>query len=94
MYISKWTLNKMRQRNENVRNMTKEQLEMANKDIKRKLRADKRSWQNNLVKGSLSIKDKWAGIKFLKADFKPRVYARKNRHGDFVPLKDITEATA
>ena len=71
------TLLKIRQRNENKTHMTKEQLQAATKEIKKRVREDKRRWQRNLVRKEMTIKDKWAGIKLLKEDFKPRVYARK-----------------
>ena len=42
----------------------------------------------------MSSKDRWAGIGMLKEDYEAKVYARKDRHQQFVPLDERARATA
>ena len=63
---------KIRQRNETMLQMSNEDLLAINKEIKKRIRMDKRKRQKDLVKKNMTIKDRWAGIK--------NIFSRKCMH--------------
>ena len=42
----------------------------------------------------MSLKEKWCGIKLLKQDYKPMLYAKKDRFGNYTTLEGRAQATA
>jgi hypothetical protein len=58
------------------------------------LKGDKRHWKRQQVRQEMHSKDKWAGIKLLNTEFKPKLYAKRDKNGNFVPLGQRAQATA
>ena len=91
-YISRSTLTLIEYRKNRCFEMTEEERNNIDNQMKKAAKKDKRLWKLGLVQKTMSCKEKWAGIKVLKEDFKPKVYARKNLFGEYIQLGE--EATA
>ena len=63
------------------------------KIIRKSLREDKRKWEDEVTKKELGIKEQWQGLRYIGQPFKPKRYARKDRHGRLVNLDMRAEAT-
>ena len=93
-YIKRHTFDMIRALNCNRNHLTKEEQLEKRKEIKRLTRADKREWSLNRVRKVMTLKEKWRGIRMLKEDYKPKRYARRDRHGKYTNLDERGEATA
>ena len=61
--------------------------------IKKMLKGDKRHWKRQQVRQEMHSKEKWAGLKLLNTEFKPKLYAKRDKNGNFVP-QQRAQATA
>ena len=67
---------------------------MWNREIKRRTKIDKEKWLLGQVQEGMTLKDKWDGTKVLRQEYKPNVYARKDKDGQEVDLDGRAEAMA
>ena len=74
--------------------MTAGDAKILDKRIKRLPRQDKRAWKQKQVCKHMSVKDRWVGMKILRATFKPNLYAKRDRHGKYTSLEQRAQATA
>ena len=56
--------------------------------------ADKREWATTKVKKEMSVNERWSGIRLLKEDYMPKLYALRGRFGKPVMLGQRAQATA
>ena len=80
-YISRQTTQLLEKRRElqNRADITYEDIQNLNKDIKKALRKDKKHPILQTVNENLDVRDHWAGIKALKRTYTPQPYNRKRR---------------
>ena len=64
------------------------------KVMKTHLKRDRKAWMDKLVAPDFTCKDQWAGLKNLREGYKPRRYARNDRHGKPIPLAGRADAAA
>eukprot|EP00973_Karenia_brevis_P004309 590674-Karenia_brevis.AAC.1 len=95
-YITPGTLAKIKQRGilRHDNKYTDEEYNALNKDIKKSLKVDKKSYTLNTVKQELDVRDRWAGIRALKKEYHPNPYNRKDENGRIVAQKDKAETAA
>ena len=93
-YITGETLQLITNRNQNAASMTPGEKQLAGKQIKRMARRDKRKWKQQRVKRTMGSKEKWEGIKTLRSEFKPTLYAKRDRFGNYTSLERRAHATA
>ena len=93
-YITAETKQLIQERNRFKSNGSGEDAIRLKKVIKTHLKRDRRIWMDKLVASDLTCKEQWAGIKILREGYKPRRYARNDRHGKPVPLAGRADAAA
>ena len=65
-----------------------------NKEIKKKLRKDKKEHILSTVSKELDVRDNWAGIRALRKEYAPQPYNRKNKKGEIVAQENRAETAA
>ena len=63
-------------------------------EIRRKARADKKNWLLSQVEEEMLPDEKWKGLGTLRSEYKPNVYARRDKDGRTTKLNDRAEAMA
>ena len=71
-----------------------ETVAIINKQIRRQLATDKKSWTLDTVDRDLSIKDRWLGLKQMKSKFQPQMYEKYDMEGKRALPKDHARVTA
>ena len=74
--------------------MWRDEREALDKDINKCLQADKKQWHRNQVQHNMTSKETWQGIRLIKEEFKPEMYARRDMNGNVTILDERAEATA
>ena len=93
-FISKETLNLIIERNDGAGTRTHEEEINLKRKLKRLVERDKRKWKQQKVKPSMGSKEQWAGIKVLRGEYKPKLYAKRDRFGRYTTLDGRAQATA
>jgi hypothetical protein len=93
-YITAETKKLIQQRSILQSNGNGEEAVHIKKVIKTHLKRDRKAWMDKLVAPELTCKEQWAGLKILREGYKPRRYARNDRHGKPVPLAGSADAAA
>ena len=92
-YISEYTKWLIDRREEAKHEENREETELYTKLIKKHAKWDKITWINELTKETLESDEIWEGMKTIARGYKPMRYARRDRHGNIVDLKDRAKAT-
>ena len=84
----------IKQKNEEQWWWTDEENQLWNREIRKKTKADKKTWRLQQIVEEMNEKERWNGSKTLRKDYKQNVYARKDKEGKEVKLEDRAEAMA
>ena len=75
-------------------NVRPEEMVYFQKAIKTHLKQDKQKFMLNKLRSELDVREKWAGIRSLKNEFKPLPYNRKDKAGNIVSQNSRAETAA
>ena len=67
---------------------------VLDKRVKQHIRRDKRAHQLNKISPEMSMKEQWDGIKDIRKEYQPNMYARNDKDGKRTELGQVAEATA
>eukprot|EP00973_Karenia_brevis_P034736 4792890-Karenia_brevis.AAC.1 len=73
---------------------TIEDLRELSRDIKKRLKRDKKEHILKTVKEELDVRDHWAGIRALKKEYSPMPYNRRDAYGNIVAQSSRAETAA
>ena len=68
-------------------------IEYYTEQIKKQAKRDKVKWINTITKETMESDEIWEGMRTIARGYKPTRYAKKDRHGNIVDLKDRAKAT-
>ena len=64
------------------------------REVAKRAKKDKKLYYEEIVDHQMCSRQQWKGIKEIKSDFAPKVYARCDMHGNPVPLDQRADAAA
>ena len=83
-HYSKHTEQILAKRNEAIRNNNIEQFATLTKEFRKSKQADKKQYVIRSVTKDMDPRERWMGIKSMKAEYKPQPYHRKDKSGQTI----------
>ena len=75
----------LQQRRQAVRDRDANEFERLTKEFRKSKAKDKKACTIESLSANLDIRDRWMGIRQLRADYKPQPYHRKEADGQHIP---------
>ena len=93
-YITESTWNLIKEKKKAHSEGLEDRYKELKNQVRKQARKDRNQHNEDLVNEEMDSKTLWQGIKRLKADYTPSMYARRDMHGSRIGLEERAEATA